>query len=128
PPNEYTLNTPHYEEVDINFDPFKDKKPIEVVKDCFNNLHPKAKVILKVRGFINSEDIGMSEEELVKQIKKISSGKCIEDYCEFEDIRIILEDDLFKNFREKLKQTNYEEEKKMQMREMVIKAMMETQS
>ena len=128
PPNEYTLNTPHYEEVDINFDPFKDKKPIEVVKDCFNNLHSKAKIILKVRGFINSEDIGMSEEELVKQIKKISSGKCTEDYYEFKDIRIILEDDLFKNFREKLEQTNYEEEKKMQMREMAIKAMMETQS
>lgn len=127
PPNEYTLNTPHYEEVDINFDPFKDKKPVDVVKDCFNNLHPKAKVILKVKGFINSEDIGMSEEELVKQIKKISSGKCIEDHYEFKDIRIILEDDLFKNFREKLEHTDYEEKKKMQMREIAIKAMMETQ-
>lgn len=127
PPNEYTLNTPHYEEVDINFDPFKDKKPVDVVKDCFNNLHPKAKVILKVKGFINSEDIGMSEEELVKQIKKISSGKCIEDHYEFKDIRIILEDDLFKNFREKLEHTDYEEKKKMQMCEIAIKAMMETQ-
>jgi DNA repair exonuclease SbcCD nuclease subunit len=127
-PNEYILDTPHYEEVDINFDPFKDKKPIEIVKDCFNNLHPKAKVILKVGGFINSEDIGMSEKELVKQIKEISSGKCDEDHYEFKDIRIILEDDLFKNFREKLEHTDYEEEKKRQMREIAIRAMMETQS
>lgn len=126
-PTEYVLDTPHFEEVIIEFDPLKDKKPVDIVKDCFNNLHPKAKVILKVKGFINSEDIGMSEEELVKQIKKISSGKCIEDHYEFKDIRIILEDDLFKNFREKLEHTDYEEEKKMQMREIAIKAMMETQ-
>ena len=127
PPTEYVLDTPHFEEVIIEFDPLKDKKPVDVVKDCFNNLHPKAKVILKVKGFVNSEDIGMSEEELVKQIKKISSGKCIEDHYEFKDIRIILEDDLFKNFREKLEHTDYEEKKKMQMREIAIKAMMETQ-
>ena len=127
PPTEYVLDTPHFEEVIIEFDPLKDKKPVAVVKDCFNNLHPKAKVILKVKGFVNSEDIGMSEEELVKQIKKISSGKCIEDHYEFKDIRIILEDDLFKNFREKLGHTDYEEKKKMQMREIAIKAMMETQ-
>lgn len=127
PPTEYVLDTPHFEEVIIEFDPLKDKKPVDVVKDCFNNLHPKAKVILKVKGFINSEDIGMSEEELVKQIKKISSGKCIEDHYEFKDIRIILEDDLFKNFREKLEHTDYEEKKKMQMCEIAIKAMMETQ-
>jgi len=126
-PTEYVLDTPHFEEVIIEFDPLKDKKPVDVVKDCFNNLHPKAKVILKVKGFINSEDIGMSEEELVKQIKKISSGECIEDHYEFKDIRIILEDDLFKNFREKLEHTDYEEKKKMQMREIAIKAMMETQ-
>ncbi len=127
-PTEYVLDTPHFEEVIVEFDPLKDKKPLEIIKDRFNKLHPEARVILTVRGFINSKDIRMTEEELVKQIKRISSEKCIEDHYEFKDIRIILEDDLFKNFREKLEHTDYEEEKKMQMREIAIKAMMETKS
>ncbi len=125
-PKEYVLDTPHYEGVDIKFDPFTDKEPLEIVKECFINLQKNAKAILTVRGFVNSEDIGISEEELVKQIKKISSGKSDEEHYEFRDIRIILKDDLFKNFIEKLKYTDYEEEKKKQMREIAIKAMMET--
>jgi hypothetical protein len=67
----------------------------------------------------------MNEEELVGKIKKLTSGKCIEDYYEFKDIRQIVEDDLFKRFLKKLERTDYGEEKKKQMREIAIKAMIE---
>lgn len=126
-PQEYPLDTPHFEEVVIGFDPFKDKEPLEIVEEYFKALHPQARIILKVKGFINSEAIGMNETELVEQIKKIAAGRCAGDEdlsCEFRDIRIILEDDLFKSFIEKLKRSDYEEEKKRQMRDLVIKAMM----
>lgn len=126
-PQEYPLDTPHFEEVVIGFDPFKDKEPLEIVEEYFKALHPEARIILKVKGFINSSAIGMNETELVEQIKKIAAGRCAGDEdlsCEFRDIRIILEDDLFKSFIEKLKRSDYEEEKKRQMRDLVIKAMM----
>ena len=129
PPREYPLDTPHFEEVIIEFDPFKDRKPIEAVEKHFNSLHPEARIILTVEGFVNGEAIGMTEVELVKQIRKVAGTRCVEaPRCEFRDIRRILENDLFKTFIEKLEQTDYEEEKKKRMRDIVIKAMMEARS
>lgn len=128
PPEQYLLDTPHYEEVVIELSPFKDKKPLEVVETGFNNLHPNARVILRVTGFVNGEAIGMNEEELVGKIKQLTSGKCIEDYYEFRDIREIVEDDLFKRFLKKLEGTDYGEEKKEKMRDIAIEAMMSAPS
>lgn len=128
PPEEYFLDTPHYEEVDIEFDFFKDKKPLDELENRFNNLHPEARIILTVKGFVNCEDIGLDETGLVNKIQKIVTGKCIEECYEFKDIQMILEDDLFNNFLEKLEKIDYEEEKKKQMRDTAIKAMMELRS
>ncbi len=129
PPKEYPLDTPHFEEVIIEFDPFKDRKPIEAVEKHFNSLHPEARIILTVEGFVNGEAIGMTEVELVKQIRKVAGTRCVEaPRCEFRDIRRILENDLFKTFIERLEETDYEEEKKKRMRDIVIKAMMEARS
>ena len=127
-PNAHPLNTPHFEEVVIEFDPFKDKKPIDIVEICFNSLHPEARIILTVKGFINGKAIGMNENELVEQIKNIVREKCDEVRYEFKDIQIILENDLFKIFIKKLERTDHEEEKKKQMRDTAIKAMIEAQS
>ena len=129
PPKEYPLDTPHFEEVIIEFDPFKDRKPIEAVEKHFNSLHPEARIILTVEGFVNGEAIGLTEVELVKQIRKVAGTRCVEaPRCEFRDIRRILENDLFKTFIERLEETDYEEEKKKRMRDIVIKAMMEARS
>lgn len=128
PPKEYLLDTPHFEEVVIEFDPFKDKKPVEVVEKHLNNLHPEARIILTVKGFINGEAIRMNEMELIEQIKKIAAMKCVEKHYEFMDIRMILEDELFKSFIAKLEQADYDEEKKKQMRDIAIKTMMEARS
>ena len=67
----------------------------------------------------------MSETELIKRIKEITTGKCIEEHCEVKDIQTILDDSLFKNFMNKLAQTDYEKEKKRQMRDVAIKAITE---
>lgn len=126
PPREYPLHTPYFEEVTIEFDPFKDKKPLEAMKERLTSLDPEVKPILTVRGFIDSEAIGMDEVELVKGIKKIAATKCFEEpSCEFRDVRLILQDDLFERFREKLEQTDYEAKKKKQMFDVAIKAMIE---
>jgi hypothetical protein len=69
--------------------------------------------------------MGMTEEELVKRAKKICRERCAEEQYEFRDIRMILEDDLFKEFLTKLAQADHAEEKKDKMREMAIRAMME---
>lgn len=126
PPREYPLDTPYFEEVNLKFDPFKDKNPLKIVEKYFESFKPQARIILTIKGYINGKDIGMSESELVDQIKKIILNRCIEfPKFEFKDIQTILEDDLFKKFLNKLEQTDYNEEKKRQMCDTAIKAMIE---
>jgi DNA repair exonuclease SbcCD nuclease subunit len=125
PPQEYLLDTPHFAEVLIVCDPFADKNPLELMKERLQELPANARVLLTVTGFINGEAMGMTEEEFVEGIKKIVRDRCAEPpHYEFRDIRMILEDDLFKEFLAKLEQTDHAEVKKGQMREMAIRAMM----
>jgi len=127
PPKEYLLDTPYFEEVNLKFDPFKDKIPLKTIEECFKGFKPQAKIILTIKGYINGKEIGMSESELAEEIKKITLNRCFEPpKFEFKDIQTILEDGLFKKFLNKLEQTNYNEEKKRQICDTAIKAMIET--
>jgi exonuclease SbcD len=126
PPQERVLDTPHFAEIVIACDPFVDKNPLELIKERFQELPASARVLLTITGFINGEALGMTEEKFVEGIKKIVRDRCAEPpHYEFRDIRMILEDDLFKEFLAKLAQTDHAEEKKGKMREMAIRAMME---
>jgi hypothetical protein len=125
PPREYPLDTPYFEEVVVVCDPFVDKSPLDAIKERFDALPQNALAILTVTGFINGATIGMTEEELVEGIKKIVRDRRAEPpNYEFRDIRTILEDDLFKGFLTKLEQAGHADEKKKQMREIAIRAMM----
>jgi len=126
PPREYPLDTSHFEDVVIEFNPFSDNKPIETVKEGLDGLHKEARVILTLKGFLNGKAIGMDEGELAEKIKKITEKRDIEERYEFKDIRVILEDDLFKRFGERLEQTRYDEEEKKQIREVAIHAMIKS--
>ncbi len=125
PPKEYPLDTFHFEEVVIELDPFIKKNPIEIIKEHLKGVHSEASIILTIRGYINSEKIKINESELVKQIKEVIKEKSVEEHFEFRDIHTILEDDLFRSFIKKLEQTDYNEEKKKKLRDLVIRAMME---
>lgn len=124
PPKEYPLDTPHFEEITVTLDPFKATDPQKLVKMHFEKLHPQAKAILTVKGYINGKEI--SETELQNQIKKISKGRCVEEDYSYlvRDIQIVLEDELFKGFMRKLEE--YDKEKKESMRAIAIEALMRT--
>lgn len=124
-PKEYPLDTFHFEEVTVELDPFRDEQPLEIFKKRLEGLHPEAKVILTVKGYINRKKIQLTETELINQMKETAAGKCTDVRYEVKDVQIILEDDIFKSFMERLEQAGYEEQKTEQMRNIAIKAMME---
>lgn len=127
PPGEYLLGTSYLEEVSIELDPLKDKNPLAMVKDRLKSFPAQARIILTIKGYVDSKEIKMDESELVERIKKIASNRCAElPKFEFKDIQVILEDELFKKLLHKLEQTDYDEKKKRQMRDIAIKAMIET--
>jgi exonuclease SbcD len=129
PPKEYLLDTPHFEEVSIEFDPFGEKNPVEIVKERLEKVHPQAIIILTTKGYIDGERIGISESELVKQMEEITKEKAVKSLrLEFSDIHTILQDDLFKNFVSKLEQRNYGEEKNKQLRDLAIRGMIEARA
>jgi len=125
PPQEYPLDTPHFEDLVIVCDPFADKDPLEQIREGVRAVHENARILLTVTGFINGEALGMNEEELVRQARKIVKGRCSEERYEFQDIRTILEDDLFKGFLEELEQADYAGDKKEHMRQIALRAMMD---
>jgi DNA repair exonuclease SbcCD nuclease subunit len=125
PPREHTLHTFHFQDVSIELDPFLDEQPMEKIRERIGKVHPQASIILSIKGYINSEKTGMSEAGLARLTREITKGRCGKEPClEFRDIRMILEDDLFKNFMGKLEHRNYDEERKKQLRDLAIRAMM----
>lgn len=123
PPTEYPLDTPHFEEVLVELDPSRDKDPTEVVRNHLRSVHPQARIILRVAGYIHSEEADISEIQLAKTIREITGARAVEEHLEFRDVRAILEDELFKSFADKLGSTCFEEEKKRHMRNIAIRAM-----
>ena len=128
PPKEYLLDTPHFEEITVEFEPFTENHPLEVVKTFLGRIHPEASIILTIKGYINSARIKMSESELAKQIREITKKKSTRLYLEFRDVSTILEDDLLKNYMKKLELANYDEKKKKELLNLAIEAIMKAKS
>jgi len=128
PPKEYLLDTPHFEEITVEFEPFTENHPLEVVKTFLDRIHPEASIILTIKGYINSARIKMSESELAKQIREITKRKSTRLYLEFRDVSTILEDDLLKNYMKKLELANYDEKKKKELLNLAIEAIMKAKS
>jgi DNA repair exonuclease SbcCD nuclease subunit len=127
PPKEYPLDTYHLEEVNIELDPFYEKNPLDIVSEALQGVHNKAKILLRVGGYIDSKKIKMSETELIERIKRVVEGKTSESpNLEFRDISRITEDSLFKSFMKKLEEKNYDEKNKRELLALAIKAMSAT--
>ncbi|NIO05889.1 MAG: DNA repair exonuclease [Proteobacteria bacterium] len=126
PPCEYLLDTPHFEEVVLEFSPLKDENPMKMIEERVKNLHEEARIILTVRGFIDGKAIGMDERMLVEEIRKATRGRLAEEHFEFRDVQAVLEDDLTRRFIQKLEQAGYEAEKENQIRDLVIHAIIQS--
>ncbi len=124
PPREYPLDTPHFDQICIKFNPFEDLNPLEMVKNSFINIHPQAKVYLEVGGYINGQGLRTNERELVDQINEIVIDKCIEVDYKFKDISVILDDELFKKFLKKLDLSDFNDDIKDYMKNLAITSMM----
>lgn len=128
-PKEYPLDTFHYQEVVVEFDPFTETNPIDLARESIEKLHPQARALLTFKGYINSQKLGMSETKLIEKLKTLAKGKCAEEpSCQLADIKRILENDVFQSFKEKLENGNYDENQKKHMLQTAIQAMMEAMS
>ncbi len=122
-PVEILLNTDHYEELVISLDPFRREDPLTLLDQKMQKIHSKAKVILTVQGLFNGSVLGISESEMAAEIRaRVGDRFADEPAMEFFDVQHILEDDLFKQFNDRLDQADYPQDKKEQVKQMVIRA------
>ncbi len=128
-PKEYPLNTFHYQEITIVFDPFSEVNPIELTKESIQKIDPQARALFAFNGYINSQKLGMSETQLIEKLQTLVKGACAEEPSfQLADIKRILENDVFQNFKEKLDRSHYDENQKKHMLQTAIQAMMEAVS
>ncbi|MBN2374241.1 DNA repair exonuclease, partial [bacterium] len=124
PPVEYLLDTPHFEDLTIELDPFGSRSPVDIVKEKVEGVNPVARIILTVKGFINCKALKMGEAQIVQRIRDVCAERCVEEHYEFKDLHAILEDDLLKAFLKKLEQRDYDEDQKKRLRDMAVRAAM----
>ncbi len=129
PPRPYYLDTFHYEEPVIELSP-SDNDPLKKVEQHLKSLdlHPSARVHLRVTGYFSGNKAGITEKQLVEELSKIVSKEDIHPHYEFKDIGPLLEDRLLQDFLDKLGQKEADEETKRQAYNLALNALLEAKS
>lgn len=130
PPKPYPLISPHFQKVEVVFDPLGEKDPAKKVKEHLEKVNPEARVLLSIKGCINGRKFSLTEEELKNKIEEMAQKARVEGPVSYEfiDVREIVESELFKNFSKKLDESGIQEEKKKSVIDTVMKAMAEARS
>ncbi|MBW6463837.1 MAG: metallophosphoesterase [Firmicutes bacterium] len=98
-PVELLLESFHYEELAIELDPFGSENPLKIIEERLKKAHHAAGVILTVRGLFNGAALNLSESDIARGIRELANGRlAAEPKEEFADVRLVLEDDLYKKF------------------------------
>ena len=127
PPKAYPIISPHFQKLDVVFDPMDKKDPVKKVKDHLERIDPEARIILSMRGGIDCKRFKTTEEELKGKIEEITDKKSVEIPVSYEffDVGDIVETELFKSFVKKLGDRGIGKDKKERIIETVIQAMVE---
>jgi DNA repair exonuclease SbcCD nuclease subunit len=125
PPSARALETFYYDKLEIRLNPLEQEDPLPMISAKLKNLPENVKLLLEISGYFNGKKLNKNERELHETLKKLAGAQCEIAVMEFQDIREILEDDIFKLFMERLKARPGGPEEKKQILEVALKGMME---
>jgi DNA repair exonuclease SbcCD nuclease subunit len=126
PPVPQVLDSFYYEKMEIRLDPFQEENPLFLISEKLKTMPENAQLLLEISGFFNGKNLGMTEQELHRAIDKLSGKRVELAKIEFQDIREILEDDIFKSFVDRLEKRQLTAVEKERVLENTLKAMMES--
>ncbi|MFQ6069458.1 MAG: exonuclease SbcCD subunit D [Candidatus Aminicenantales bacterium] len=124
-PQEYALDSPHYQEILLKLNPLEEMDPVAGVKKILDGLPPGARALVKVSGFVNCRALKTSETELEERIEELVEKKGELETFECRDIQEIGEDDLFKDFVRILNAREPDFRKREELIEITLRAMIE---
>ncbi|HOQ39739.1 MAG TPA: DNA repair exonuclease [Fervidobacterium sp.] len=121
-PKSVPIDTFHYENINITFDPLSDEHPFEKIEKACERVDENTKVILNIDGYVDLEKFGITEGALNEKVNELLKGKIVEEYNRSKDVSKILEDDIFKRFAHKLNERVNDEDKRKRCIDLFIKA------
>jgi len=125
-PGEWPVDSPHYEAIDILADTSSSRSPLDLLRERLGSLHPQAKALLTVRGVVDSRTLGMTETELQERIRQEAGDRLADLEFQARDIGLLLEDELFQEFKKRLQgKKGWEEARKETVTSLLIRAMIE---
>ncbi len=124
-PVEIELKSRFFQQVSVEISPFEDEDPVGKVKRKMGVLPDNAMPLLEVRGFVDGNKLGKNEEQVINEIKNLAVEYNAEEnsYIEIRDVGMILEEDLFKSFEEKLERIEHPDQNDLW--EMALRARLE---
>mgnify|MGYP005726629655 CR=1 FL=1 len=125
PPAAVTLETAYFDKLEIHFNPLEQDDPLQIIAEKLQDLPENVKLLLEIRGYFDGKKLNKTEQELHEAITKLTGEKCEITVMEFQDIRQILEEDLFKLFIDRLKNRDGDLAEKRDILEVALKAFME---
>ncbi len=122
-PVELLLDSYHYEELKIELEPHATADPLTLLEEKLSLLHPAAKALVMVSGLFDGETLGITEEEISAGIRQIAGERLVGEPVErYYDVRLVMEDDLFKKLAERLKEADLSHAERDRALEMAIEA------
>ena len=125
-PTPRELETMYYADVNITLDPLQDDRdPVELVRRKLDELPPHAAPLLTVGGYVNADALETSEKEIIGKLRELADERCVDARYPLTDVSVILQDELFDRFMDKVSQMDRSEDQQKRMRDMMIRAMTE---
>jgi DNA repair protein SbcD/Mre11 len=127
-PREYPIDSYHFEAVDVSIEPFSGANPFSLIGEKIKDLHPEARILLKVRGFFDGKILNMNETSLLEKIKDLVGDQLEDLTFEISDIQNILSSSLFRDFKAKVEGEETDPETKKALLDYAIQAMIGTET
>jgi DNA repair exonuclease SbcCD nuclease subunit len=125
PPEECPLDTPFFHELEIRLDPFRDIDPLSLLEKELKTLPPDARILLRIHGFFDHTRLKMTEQQLADGIDAAVAGRIEDRDLQIRDIHEVLQDEIFLWFNQRLGERLLDEERKGEIRELAVRALME---
>jgi len=128
PPAAHAIDSSHFVNIDINLSPFIGKDPLAEVERPLQELHRMARVCVTIGGFVDLTPAGITETEFAESVRLLTNRYGVQDLVSrWRDVGAILHHDLFRRFEEKLAEAAGDGERREEIRNLVIRAMMEAE-
>ncbi len=121
-PKEFPLETFHYEDLEIELNPFENINPIAKIEQELVKLPASAAVHVVVRGFVDLRGTGMDNHAFTRRIDALKTSHMENITHDWLNIEAVLTNKLFIQFEKRLSGVEQDADIKAHMRRLAIRA------